>query len=188
MVKKPVQKKISLVVAYTNLDGKKIIGDKHGLLWHLPEDLKNFKKLTIGRTVVMGRKTWDSLPKKPLADRRNVVISRQKNLSLPDGVWLYDDLEKFLQGCDGEIAIIGGAEIFHLAEPLIDIIYATEISSANHFKRQAIDPCYFDIDIKKNFDFITKTNFSKATIPFVVREYHQKKISTPATLQKLLAA
>ena len=63
-------------------DVKRGIGTNGKLPWHIPEDLKNFKKITSNATIIMGRKTWDSLPVKPLPNRRNIVLSKTKNLNI----------------------------------------------------------------------------------------------------------
>ena len=105
---------IALVVAHSR---NRVIGRDGDLPWHLPTDLKRFKALTEGGTVVMGRKTWDSLPERfrPLPNRRNVVVSRG---SLP--------LDEALQDA---CFVIGGGEIYEQALPRADRVYATEIDA-----------------------------------------------------------
>jgi len=86
------------------------IGINNGLPWHIPEDLKNFKKLTLNTPVIMGRKTWESLPFKPLPKRRNIVLTSQ----LVKGVECYTSVENCLDGLvhESDIFIIGGAQIY----------------------------------------------------------------------------
>ena len=79
--------KIHLIWAQEHDGG---IGKNGRLPWHIPEDLKNFKKITLNSTIVMGRKTWDSLPFKPLPKRKNIVFSRNKI----DGIDTYDNIDK----------------------------------------------------------------------------------------------
>jgi len=86
--------------------------------WHYPEDLKRFKRLTLGSTVIMGRLTWESLAKKPLAGRRNVVITRRKL----DGVECFPSLEAALGTCEGDVWFIGGTRVFDEAMKFADTI------------------------------------------------------------------
>src|SRR5437764_15415023 len=72
-------KKMSEIVLVVAIADNGVIGKDGGIPWHIPEDMKRFKALTLGHTIVMGRKTWDSLPRKPLPGRVNVVVTRQKN-------------------------------------------------------------------------------------------------------------
>jgi dihydrofolate reductase len=108
-----------------------IIGNKNNLPWHLPEDLKHFKELTLGKTVVMGRKTYESIVarlKKPLPGRKNVVITRQKDFQVPDGVLVFSSLDEVARELSSEdLYIIGGAEIFKLALPLSQKMYLTRV-------------------------------------------------------------
>ena len=103
-----------------------VIGRDGAIPWHIPEDLKRFKALTLGKTVVMGRKTWDSLPRKPLPGRRNIVVTRQAG-------WQADGAERMpLDGAlnlPGEVFVIGGAEIYRAALPRADRIELTEIDA-----------------------------------------------------------
>ena len=107
-----------------------VIGVNGSMPWHLPEDLAHFKKLTLGHPVIMGRKTWDSLPPKfrPLPGRQNVVITRQADW-LVQGVLSADSLQDALAHCSGadEVWIIGGAQIYAQAEPLASKIEVTHI-------------------------------------------------------------
>ena len=98
--------------------------------WHLPEDLAHFKSLTLGQPVIMGRKTWDSLPTRfrPLPGRTNIVITRQANWAAP-GASTAASLVSALAMCESaeNVWIIGGAEIYALAEPLASSAEVTEI-------------------------------------------------------------
>ncbi|MDR1720096.1 MAG: dihydrofolate reductase [Dysgonamonadaceae bacterium] len=104
------------------------IGRANGLLWHLPADMKRFRQLTTGHVIVMGRKTYDSLPKGALPHRTNVVISRNSNLRLPQCTVL-NSLQAALTAFadEQEIFIIGGAEIYRQSFPLADRIYLTRV-------------------------------------------------------------
>lgn len=102
------------------------IGKNNQLLWKLPADLKHFKEITTGHTVIMGRKTFDSVGK-PLPNRRNIVITRQ-DIQI-DGCEVVNSLHDALALCIGlpEVHIIGGAEIYKQAMPLTDVIYLTRV-------------------------------------------------------------
>jgi len=112
---------VSIVVAIAE---NHAIGKDNKLLWHLPKDLKHFKEITTGGTVIMGRKTYDSVGK-PLPNRRNIVITRQQ-IEIP-GCEVVNSLQAGLDLCHGldEAFIVGGAEIYKQAMPLIDRIYLT---------------------------------------------------------------
>jgi dihydrofolate reductase len=107
-----------------------IIGAGNRMPWHLPEDLKHFKALTLGHPVIMGRKTHESIGK-PLPGRENIVISRKPGLEIP-GVSVASSLEAALALCLGEpvVFVIGGGEIYRAALPLADGIVLTEIGQA----------------------------------------------------------
>ena len=107
-----------------------IIGAGNRMPWHLPEDLKHFKALTLGHPVIMGRKTYESIGK-PLPGRENVVISRNPGLEIP-GVSVASSLNGALALCLGEpvVFVIGGGEIYRAALPHADGIVLTEIGRA----------------------------------------------------------
>jgi dihydrofolate reductase len=104
-----------------------VIGANGKLPWHLPEDLKQFKSLTLGHPVIMGRRTWESLGK-PLPGRDNIVISRKPGYAAP-GASMAASLEAAIALCAGESMafVIGGAEIYAAALPLADGLVLTEI-------------------------------------------------------------
>ncbi|OBK09899.1 dihydrofolate reductase [Mycobacterium asiaticum] len=103
-----------------------VIGRAGSIPWHLPEDLARFKQVTLGHTVVMGRRTWDSLPARvrPLPGRRNIVLSRQQGF-VADGAEVVGDLEQALTGED--TWIIGGGQVYALALPLANRCEVTEV-------------------------------------------------------------
>jgi dihydrofolate reductase len=105
-----------------------VIGLDGGLPWRLPSDLKHFKAVTMGKPVIMGRKTWDSLPKKPLPGRPNIVVTRHRNWQA-DGALVAHDAEAAitLAGDAPEICVIGGAEIFKAFLPKASRIYLTRV-------------------------------------------------------------
>jgi dihydrofolate reductase len=117
----------------------RVIGKDNRLLWNIPEDMAHFKALTAGHTVVMGRKTWESLPPRfrPLPGRRNIVISRQADYTAP-GAEVADSLENALKlastqgpAADSMVAatvfIIGGEQIYRQAMAVADRLEITEV-------------------------------------------------------------
>jgi dihydrofolate reductase len=115
---------VSIIVATDEQGG---IGRDGELPWRLPEDLKRFKALTLGKPVVMGRKTWDSIGK-PLPGRQNIVVTRQPGLLIP-GATVVDSLQAAFAaaGEAAEICVIGGAEIYRLALPYASLIHLTRV-------------------------------------------------------------
>jgi dihydrofolate reductase len=116
---------ISIIVAVSDDLG---IGKNNDLLWHLPEDMKRFKRLTTGNTIIMGRRTWESLPKRPLPNRKNVVITDIADEIFDGAVTAYsiDDAIAKSKG-DNEIFIIGGGSIYRQFMPLADRLYITHV-------------------------------------------------------------
>lgn len=129
---------VNLIWAQTR---DRVIGNNNALPWHLPEDMAHFKRLTQGWPVIMGRKTWDSLPPKfrPLPGRTNVVITRQPGWR-EDGAAPAASLADALELCrqSEEVWVIGGAQIYAQAEPLAHRIEVTEI--ARDFEGDAFAP------------------------------------------------
>jgi dihydrofolate reductase len=107
-----------------------VIGKDNTIPWRLPEDMAHFKSVTMGRPVIMGRKTWDSLPAKfrPLPGRRNIVVTRQADWRA-DGAQRAGSLEAALALCEGadKAWVIGGAEIYRLALAHAEVAEVTEI-------------------------------------------------------------
>ncbi|MDC0243099.1 dihydrofolate reductase [Marine Group III euryarchaeote] len=98
-----------------------IIGKNNTIPWHYSEDLKRFKKLTVGKTVIMGRNTWESLPIKPLPERRNIVITS----SVIKNIECFKSITEAVNTCTGDIWFIGGAGIYEEAMNLADCIDMT---------------------------------------------------------------
>ena len=115
---------ISFVLAAGRND---VIGKANGLPWHLPADLRYFKKVTLGHPIIMGRKTFDSVGK-ALPGRLNVVVTRSESFA-PEGVIVLRSIEEALErdyACD-EVFVVGGSEIFRQAMPRANRIYLTRI-------------------------------------------------------------
>jgi dihydrofolate reductase len=102
-----------------------VIGRDGAIPWHLPEDLARFKALTMGHTVVMGRRTWDSLPERfrPLPGRRNMVLTRNSGFDAP-GAEVFGSIDDAI---DDQTWVIGGSEIYHLALPSAARCEVTEV-------------------------------------------------------------
>lgn len=117
---------ITLIAAVAQ---NRCIGRNNAMPWHLPEDFAFFKAATLGKPVVMGRKTWDSLPRKPLPGRRNLVVSRQAGWQA-EGAEGFAGLQEALAALAGEpeIMIIGGAQIYAQALPLASDLLLTEVA------------------------------------------------------------
>ncbi|TFD10684.1 dihydrofolate reductase [Cryobacterium sp. TMT1-66-1] len=108
-----------------------VIGADGVMPWHLPEDLAHFRAVTSGSAVIMGRRTWDSLPERfrPLPGRKNVVITRQLGWAAA-GASVAHTLEDALALTEGDLWVIGGAEIYGLALPYADVLEVTEIDAS----------------------------------------------------------
>jgi dihydrofolate reductase len=116
---------VSLVVARA---ANGAIGRGGGLPWRLPSDLRRFRELTSGGTVVMGRRTYESLPQafRPLPERRNIVLSGRAGYAAP-GAEVHDALARALAACGGECFVIGGERVYRQALPLAARAYVTEV-------------------------------------------------------------
>lgn len=120
---------VSLIVA---MDEGRLIGRAGGLPWHIPEEMRAFKRITMGHPCVMGRKTWESL-KRPLPGRLNVIVTRQPDFRA-EGALVTSSLERALAACatrrdewGDEVFVIGGAELYRLALPLAGRLYLTRV-------------------------------------------------------------
>lgn len=130
---------ISLMVAH---DPDRVIGLNNDLPWHIPEDLAYFKKQTMGKAMVMGRKTYESIGR-PLPGRLSIVVTRNKAFTAEEGVVIVHDLETAINKAEDfadEVMIIGGAEIFRLSMDVADRLYITEI--AQRFEGDTFFPEY----------------------------------------------
>jgi dihydrofolate reductase len=118
---------VSLVIARA---ANGVIGQRGQIPWRIPADMKHFKAVTIGKPCIMGRKTWDSLPKKPLPGRTNIVLTRDENFC-EEGAVVVHALEEALARAEAEspaeITMIGGADVYLVALPRAARIYLTEV-------------------------------------------------------------
>ena len=116
---------VSIIVAVADND---VIGRDGGLPWHLPADLKRFKRLTSGHQMVMGRRTWDSIGRRPLPGRPTIVVSRDPSF-VAEGAQVARSVEEALELAAGadEVFIAGGEAIYRAALPVADRIYLTRV-------------------------------------------------------------
>ena len=137
-------RKISIIVAMSQ---NSVIGLKNELPWHISEDLKNFRKITINHSVIMGRKTYDSIGK-PLKDRNNIVISRNASLVI-DGVEVVNSFENAISKTNesSETFIIGGGQIYSIALPIATHMYITKVDGI--FDGDAFFPDYIQDEWKE---------------------------------------
>ncbi len=151
---------LTIVVA---ISSNNAIGKDNQLLWHLPADLKHFKNITTGHTIIMGRKTYDSIGK-PLPNRRSIVITRQKDLQI-DGVEVVNSLTDAIALCtpDEKVFVIGGAEIYKHAILLCNQIYLTRVHK--YYEADAFFP---ELSLKdwKEIEKIDHLPDEKNTIPY----------------------
>ena len=122
-------KNISLIVAVSE---NMVIGKDNKLAWHLPDDMNYFSNMTKGHSIIMGRKNWESIPKKyrPLPERKNIVVTRNNKFE-DKGAIIVNSIEKAVKKArrfdEEEIFIIGGGEIYKLGFAYVDKLYITEI-------------------------------------------------------------
>ena len=134
-----------------------VIGGNGALLWNIPEDLARFKELTMGKNVVMGRKTWESLPKHPLSNRKNVVITRDL-LYNADGATVVHDIKSAFDVVEGDAFVIGGAQIYEQAMPYVDGMYITQV----HYSYPFADAFFPTIDFDQ-WNLVSMNKFCKRT-------------------------
>lgn len=151
---------ISIIVATSaNL----VIGKDNDIPWHIPTDLKNFKKITEGHTVIMGRKCWESIPAKyrPLPNRRNIVITRNEDY-IADGAEVVHSLLGAIDisSDDGEVFIIGGSQIYKEGFEYADKLYLTQIEEEvdGDIKLEGLN--YKDWSLKESSEPIKENGFT----------------------------
>ena len=122
----PLASRLSIIVAMSR---NRVIGANGAIPWHLPEELKRFKSVTMGHHIVMGRKTWESIGR-PLPGRTTVIVSRQPGYSVP-GAKTAHSLDAAVAACgdDSEIFVIGGAELYAQALPRANRLYLTTVDA-----------------------------------------------------------
>lgn len=123
---------MSRVALIAAMAANRVIGAGGQIPWHIPEDMRRFRALTLGKPCIMGRKTWESLPKKPLAGRANIVVTRNADYAAP-GAEIVHSLSHALARARAEkpdeIAVIGGAGIYRVALPFADVLRLTKLDA-----------------------------------------------------------
>ncbi|WP_372474742.1 dihydrofolate reductase [Capnocytophaga sp. ARDL2] len=151
-----------------------VIGKDNDLLWHLPEDFKFFKQTTTGHHIIMGRKTFESFPKL-LPNRTHVVISRDKNYQVSEGVVLVHSIDEALEYCKEQnlekVFVIGGAEIYRLVFPFADTLYITWVNTS--LDGDAFFPQFDENDYHKTH-LTKKETDDKHKYSFEIIEYTKK--------------
>lgn len=159
---------VSIIVAVAE---NGVIGDKNALLWHISEDLKNFKSVTSGHPVVMGRKTYESLGR-PLPNRTNVVVTRQE-MEIP-GCRVAHSLEEAvaLFPAEEEVFVIGGAQIYAQALPLAGRFYLTRVFHA--YEGDTHFPAWNDAEwrLVSSESFASGANYP---YPFAFETYERRR-------------
>ncbi|WP_036878233.1 dihydrofolate reductase [Xylanibacter oryzae] len=144
------------------------IGYQNKLIYWLPNDLKRFKALTTGHTIIMGRKTFESLPKGALPNRRNIVIS--KTITEIPGCDCYKSLEEAIDNCskDEDVYVIGGASIYNQAIKMADRLCLTEVNDSPN-NADTFFPQYDDwkIETKENHGIDDKHEFEYAFVDYI---------------------
>ncbi|MDR2474341.1 MAG: dihydrofolate reductase [Bacteroidales bacterium] len=164
--------KISIIVA---ADENNAIGKNKQMLWHLPYDLKNFKDLTSGHAVVMGRRTFESLPAGALPNRKNIVLTGVPE-AIIDNVFVCTSIEESLSLCDKEeeVFMIGGALVYKQTLPMSDKLYLTRV---HHVFKDA-DTFFPEIDFTQ-WNEIKKEEHpadEKHAYPYTFHHYLRKKM------------
>jgi len=142
---------ISIIVAVAQNGA---IGKNNDLLWHIPADLKRFKKLTLGHTIIMGKRTYQSLPIKPLSNRRSVVITDDPDDRF-EGCLMVSSIEESLKFCNPseETFIIGGASVYRQFLPLADRLYLTKVH------KDIEGDVFFPVVNNNNWKLVSEENF-----------------------------
>jgi dihydrofolate reductase len=144
---------ISIIVAVSDDWG---IGKNNELLWNIPSDMKRFKRLTLGNTLIMGKKTWESLPVRPLKGRKNIVLTDDPMECIDCSVTAYS-IEDALSKCGKEeVFIIGGGSIYRQFMPLADRLYIT------HIHKSVPADTYFPVIDKKEWEAVEKEDGNPA--------------------------
>ena len=166
---------LSAIVA---IDRNGAIGKQGQLLCHMPADMRHFKETTMGHSIIMGRKTFESFPKGALPGRQNIVITRNRNYA-PEGVTVAHSIEEALVAANlpGEVFIIGGAEIYHATFPLVNTLYLTIIDH----KFKDVDAYFPRIDMR-SWTITEQEQYpadDRNPYPFTFMTLKRKKTSRP---------
>lgn len=161
---------ISIIVAVSDDWG---IGKDNELLWHIPEDLKRFKRLTLGKCIIMGKRTWESLPKRPLPGRNNIVMTDVPNDCIDCAVTAYS-IEDALRKCanEKEVFVIGGGSVYRQFMGIADRLYIT------HVHRRAPADVFFPKIDMRSWRIVEKEEFVQDEgnpLPYTYVVYERKR-------------
>jgi len=151
------------------MDSNRVIGKNNNLPWHLPADLAYFKQTTMGKPVIMGRKTFDSIGK-ALPGRKNIVLTRDNNFEAPD-CEIATDIDQAMSKVDGslEVMLIGGASLYEQTIHIADIIYLTlihhEFSGDTWFPE--INPKNWELESRDDFERDEKNQFAYSFLKYL---------------------
>jgi dihydrofolate reductase len=162
---------LSLIAAVAN---NNVIGNENKLIWNMPADLKHFKKTTMGHSIIMGRKTWESI-RKPLKGRQNIVLTR-KEFYLADGCEVVHSIDQAIKKTkhEKEVFVIGGSDIY---EQCIDLFYTRRLYITRIFASFDGDAFFPDIDTEKweLEDMEEHEADEKNKYPYAFMKYKKKK-------------
>jgi dihydrofolate reductase len=165
---------ISIIVAVSEDLG---IGKGNKLLWHISEDMKRFKRLTLGNTLIMGKKTWESLPVKPLPLRKNIVLTDDLHETFDHAVTAYS-IEEAIGKCkkEDEIFIIGGGSVYSQFLPLTDRLYITKVhkTAPADVYFPEIDPKIWEVVKKEDFNAAENGGISYSYLIFERKKLNQQ--------------
>jgi dihydrofolate reductase len=175
---------ISIIVAVSDDWG---IGRNNDLLWHIPEDLKRFKNLTMGKCIIMGKRTWESLPRRPLPGRKNIVLTDIPEECIDCSVTAYsvaDALGKCKE--EQEVFVIGGGSVYRQFMPIADRLYIT------HVHRKAPADVYFPTIDRRKWKIIEKEECisedeKKIPYTYIIYQRRGKKLESPSITSTLPA-
>lgn len=163
---------LSIIVAMAD---NRAIGKDNDLMWHLSSDLKHFKALTTGHPVIMGRRTWESLPKRPLPGRRNIVFTQNPDY-IAEGaevVHSVNGLFKALEDCDNDVFVMGGEAIYKLLLPFTNRLYVTRVY------REFDGDVYFPVIDMSEFTLVKLSDpmyDEESGLDYAYEEYDRKPI------------
>lgn len=155
------------------MDRNRAIGKNNSIPWHIKEDYKFFKETTLGYPVIMGRKTWESLPKRPLVDRDNIVVTRNPDTLFEaeraywatPSIWSAIDVASCLSN---NIFVIGGEQIYRATSKLLNTLYVTHVDT----EIEDADAFFPDIPLPSNYELIKRFESTRADeYSFEIRKY-----------------
>ena len=148
------------------------LGIDNHLLWKIPEDLAFYKKMTMGKNIIMGRKTFESMPPKAFIGRKPIILTSHDIDSVCDVLCFdkFDNLLEYIYNTDEDFMVVGGAMVYELFIPYVDEMYLTEVAG------EYIADTYFPYFDPNDFDKEELGNFMDNDIPYVRNKYVRKKV------------